>query len=177
MKDINEILNDKRIDQVLRKVNDDKAIQLKLMLNTQYDKQSCVKFTKALGWEHLSVSFDDMLPDWNYMQEMKEMFWKDDEECFQLHPKKENYINNHEYCLHIWRPLEQQIPIPPTILVGFRPGKEKEDKQQFLKIQSLLGSPITDQQADAFILMSQVGSQFQQGKPIQDILKGLGIIK
>lgn len=177
MKDINEILKDKRIDQVLRKVNDDKAIQLKLMLNTQYNKQACVKFTKALGWEHLSVSFDDMLPNWNYMQEMKEMFWKDDEECFQLHPKKENYINNHEYCLHIWRPLEQQIPIPPTILVGFRPGKEKEDKQQFLKIQSLLGSPITNQQADAFILMSQVGSQFQQGKPIQDILKGLGIIK
>ena len=177
MRDLNEILNDSRIDKVLRHVNNDKAIQLKLMLNTQYDKQSCVKFTKAMGWEHLSVSFDDMLPDWNYMQKMKEMFWKDDEECFQLHPKKENYINNHNYCLHIWRPLEQQIPIPPTILVGFRPGKEQEDKQEFIKVQSELGSPITEEQADSFILMNQVSKQFQEGKSIEEIFRGFGFIK
>lgn len=175
MKDIQTILQDKRIAQVLRNVNNDKAIQLKLMLNTQYDKQSCVKFTKAMGWEHLSVSFDDMLPDWNYMQEMKEMFWKDDEECFQLHPKKDNYINNHNYCLHIWKPLEQQIPIPPTILVGFRPGKEQEDKKEFIKIQAELGSPITEQEADAFILMNRMNKQFQEGKSIENILKGLGL--
>ncbi len=177
MKDIQIILQDKRIAQVLRNVNNDKAIQLKLMLNTQYDKQSCVKFTKAMGWEHLSVSFDDMLPDWNYMQEMKEMFWKDDEECFQLHPKKEDYINNHNYCLHIWRPLEQQIPIPPTILVGFRPGKEQEDKKEFMKIQAELGSPITEQEADAFILMNQMNKQFQEGKSIENILKSLGLFR
>lgn len=177
MKDIQTILQDKRIAKVLRNVSNGKAIQLKLMLNTQYDKQSCVKFTKAMGWEHLSVSFDDMLPDWNYMQEMKEMFWKDDEECFQLHPKKENYINNHNYCLHIWRPLEQQIPIPPTILVGFRPGKEQEDKKEFMKIQAELGSPITEQEADAFILMNQMNKQFQEGKSIENILKGLGLFQ
>ena len=177
MKDINEILKDKRIDQVLRKVNDDKAIQLKLMLNTQYNKQACVKFTKALGWEHLSVSFDDMLPDWNYMQEMKEMFWKDDEECFQLHPKKENYINNHNYCLHIWRSLEQPIPVPPTILVGFRPGKEQEDKKEFIRMQTELGNPITEEQADSFILMNQVSKQFQEGKSIEEIFRGFGFIK
>jgi hypothetical protein len=176
MKDINEILKDKRIDQVLRKVNDDKAIQLKLMLNTQYNKQACVKFTKALGWEHLSVSFDDMLPDWNYMQEMKEMFWKDDEECFQLHPKKENYINNHNYCLHIWRSLEQPIPVPPTILVGFRPGKEQEDKKEFIRMQTELGNPITEQEADSIILMNKINKQFQEGKSIESIFKGLGLI-
>lgn len=177
MRDLDEILKDKRIATILRQVNNDKAIQLKLMLNTQYDKQSCVKFTKAMGWEHLSVSFDDMLPDWNYMQEMKEMFWKDDEECFQLHPKKEDYINNHNYCLHIWRPLNEQIPIPPTILVGFRPGKEQEDKKWFMEVQEELGSPITEEQADSFILMNQVNKQFQEGKSIQDILKGLGLFQ
>lgn len=177
MKDIQTILQDQRIAQVLRNITKDNAIQLKLMLNTQYNKQSCVKFTKAMGWEHLSVSFDDMLPDWNYMQEMKEMFWKDDEECFQLHPKKEDYINNHNYCLHIWRPLEQQIPIPPTILVGFRPGKEQEDKKEFMKIQAELGSPITEQEADAFILINQMNKQFQEGKSIENILKGLGLFR
>lgn len=176
MKDIQVILQDKRIAQVLRKVNGDKAIQLKLMLNTQYNKQSCVKFTRAVGWEHLSVSFDDMLPDWNYMQEMKEMFWKDDEECFQLHPKKENYINNHNYCLHIWRPLEQPIPVPPTILVGFRPGKEQEDKKEFIKMQAELGNPITEQEADSIILMNKINKQFQEDKSIESIFKGLGLI-
>lgn len=176
MKDIQTILQDKRIDKILRNVNNEKVIQLKLMLNTQYDKQSCVKFTRALDWEHLSVSFDDMLPDWNYMQEMKEMFWNDDEECFQLHPKKENYINNHEYCLHIWKSLKQQIPIPPTILVGFRPGKEQEDKKQFMEMQELIGNPITEQQAETFVLLSQINKQLNQGKSVEDVFKGLGLI-
>ena len=138
MKDIQTILQDQRIAQVLRNITKDNAIQLKLMLNTQYNKQSCVKFTKAMGWEHLSVSFDDMLPDWNYMQEMKEMFWKDDEECFQLHPKKEDYINNHNYCLHIWRPLEQQLPTPPSIMVGLKKQYSKEELEYLSNIFNLL---------------------------------------
>lgn len=38
MKDIQTILQDQRIAQVLRNITKDNAIQLKLMLNTQYNK-------------------------------------------------------------------------------------------------------------------------------------------
>ena len=51
----------------------------------------------------------------------------------QLHPKKENYIDNMKYCLHIWRPINQAIPMPPNIMVGLRPNHLKEDVAELIK--------------------------------------------
>ena len=65
---------------------------------------------------------------------MKEIFWKDDEVCMQLHPKKEDYVDNMRFCLHIWRPINQEIPTPPSIMVGLRKGKEKEDMKMLLEL-------------------------------------------
>lgn len=28
-----------------------------------------------------------------------------------------DYVNIHPYCLHIWKPINQEIPTPPRILV------------------------------------------------------------
>jgi len=36
----------------------------------------------------------------------------------QLHPPRSKWINNHPYCLHLWRPTKQEIPLPPEIAVG-----------------------------------------------------------
>ena len=58
---------------------------------------------------------------------MKDIFWRDDEVCMQLHPAKEDYVNNMRFCLHIWKPINQEIPKPPNTMVGFRKGKELED--------------------------------------------------
>jgi hypothetical protein len=69
------------------------------------------------GWEHVSVSTIERVPRWDEMQTIKEMFFHDDEVVMQLHPAKENYINNHPHCLHLWRPIDVQIPIPPAFLV------------------------------------------------------------
>lgn len=62
---------------------------------------------------------------------MKDIFWNEDEVCMQIHPKKENYVNIMPYCLHIWRPINKEIPTPPNIMVGFR--KEKEDIQELIE--------------------------------------------
>lgn len=35
----------------------------------------------------------------------------------QLHPAKSEYVNIHPYCLHLWRPLEREIPMPPVEFV------------------------------------------------------------
>ena len=38
-----------------------------------------------------------------------------------------------QYCLHIWRPIDKEIPTPPNIMVGFRKGKEAEDLMELIK--------------------------------------------
>ena len=74
----------------------------------------------GLGWEHVSVSFSDRCPTWGEMCQIKDLFWGDDEAVMQLHPPKAIYVNNHPYCLHLWRPIEEVIPFPPSGLVGIR---------------------------------------------------------
>ena len=89
-----------------------------------------------MGWEHLSVSMPSRTPSWEQMCKMKDIFWGEDEACVQYHPKKEDYVNMHQHCLHIWRPTQEALPIPPHILVGFRDDKEKED---FLELCNIFG--------------------------------------
>jgi len=57
-----------------------------------------------------------------YSEEMnyfKDIFWKPEECCIQYFPRESQYVNNHPNCLHIWRPLNESVPEPPTILLGF----------------------------------------------------------
>lgn len=78
------------------------------------------------GWEHVSVSvkyqnekgkITDRCPTWAEMHEIKRLFWDDEETVMQLHPPQSDYISNCDSCLHLWRPVQAVIPLPPTILV------------------------------------------------------------
>ena len=74
--------------------------------------------SNEVPWEHVSVSTQKRCPTWDEMDAVKRLFW-DDEECvMQLHPPRSAWVNNHEHCLHLWRPLRSEIPLPPTIAVG-----------------------------------------------------------
>ena len=55
------------------------------------------------GWERVSVCTAGRCPTWEEMCIVKDIFWRDDEACIQLHPMKSEYVNFHETCLHIWR--------------------------------------------------------------------------
>ena len=44
-------------------------------------------------------------------------FWPD-EAAMQLHVPASDHINCHPYCLHWWRPIGQEIPRPPSWMVG-----------------------------------------------------------
>lgn len=69
-------------------------------------------------WDHVSVSTPTRCPTWAEMCHIKTLFFERDEEAMQLHPVRD-YINNHPYCLHLWRPtVGPAIPLPPSILVG-----------------------------------------------------------
>lgn len=72
------------------------------------------------GWEHVSVSLPKRCPTWEEMCAIKNLFWGEDDCVIQYHPAKKDYVNNHLYCLHLWRPTNASIPTPSTELVGVK---------------------------------------------------------
>lgn len=74
----------------------------------------------GMGWEHVSVSFPHRCPTWEEMSHVKGVFWDEDDCVMQLHPPRSEYVNNHPYCLHLWRPIDAAIPLPPSLMVGFK---------------------------------------------------------
>jgi len=78
----------------------------------------------GMGWEHVSVHVLDgkrlHTPTWSEMCHLKDVFWDAEDMVVQYHPRKSQYVNNHPYTLHLWRPTQEVIPNPPSILVGVR---------------------------------------------------------
>ena len=71
----------------------------------------------GFGWEHVSVSLKKRTPNWREMCFIKDLFWGDDECVIQFHPKKSNYVNNCQTCLHLWRKIGDNMDTPPLSLV------------------------------------------------------------
>jgi hypothetical protein len=79
------------------------------------------------GWEHVSVSLDPQTmgkklaartPTWEEMDTVKRIFW-DDEDCVvQMHPPRSNWINFHNFTLHLWRQIGTEWAQPDSMLVG-----------------------------------------------------------
>ena len=44
-------------------------------------------------------------------------FWGDDQWVVEFHPPASEYVNNMENCLHLWRPINKELPTPASILV------------------------------------------------------------
>jgi hypothetical protein len=78
-------------------------------------------------WEHVSVHSQYgrpgrpgklTTPNWPEMCQVKDLFWDPEDVVMQLHPAQSEYVNHHPWTLHLWRPVGQTIPLPPSILVG-----------------------------------------------------------
>jgi len=74
--------------------------------------------SSGMGWDHVSVSLQNRCPNWPEMEHVKRIFFRDDEVAMQLHVPIEDHISFSETCLHLWRPLDIEIPRPPSIFVG-----------------------------------------------------------
>lgn len=70
------------------------------------------------GWDHVSVSRPNRPPTWAEMDQIKRMFFEDDEVAMQLHVASKNHISVHHNCLHLWRPHADLIRIPPKEMVA-----------------------------------------------------------
>lgn len=79
------------------------------------------------GWQHVSVTVcpegkkkANRCPTWEEMCWVKDQFWNKDETVIQYHPPESEYVNNHPFCLHLWKPDNIEIPLPPSIMVGYK---------------------------------------------------------
>ena len=81
--------------------------------------QGTVIWSFGGGWEHVSVAPARLkiVPSWEDMCQLKDIFFRDDETVVQYHPAKENYVNMMPNCLHLWKPTKEELPIPPRIFV------------------------------------------------------------
>jgi hypothetical protein len=92
-----------------------------------------IVFSTGMGWEHLSVSLRKMIsrsrrsfsqvqrcPTWPEMCFLKNLFWMPSEATVQFHPAMADYVNNHEFVLHIFKPTSVVLPTPDPIMVGLK---------------------------------------------------------
>lgn len=91
------------------------------------------------GWDHVSAQAIDMgvsrIPTWNEMQYLKELFFEDEETVIQYHVAKSKHLNLHPSVLHLWRPEEAEIVMPPSQMVAPR---DAEELQRLLEGRSIL---------------------------------------
>ncbi len=81
----------------------------------------CIIASWGGGWEHISIhnqGLDEQFsPRWEDVCYVKSLFFKDTETVLQYHPPSKCYVNNHPHTLHLWRPQNQEITLPPIWMV------------------------------------------------------------
>ncbi len=80
--------------------------------------------SNGMGWEHVSVERTDKpdrigkkVPYWDEMDFIKNFFWGPEETVIQYHPPESVRVNIHPGVLHLWKPVDIEIPVPPQVLV------------------------------------------------------------
>lgn len=78
------------------------------------DKATMVVVAAAdQGWDHVSVSRKNRVPNWAEMEYVAGLCFLPDEVAMQLHLPRDQHINVHPFVLHWWRSHDQPIPLPP----------------------------------------------------------------
>ena len=81
------------------------------------------------GWDHVSVAplKKKIVPSWEMMCKVKDIFFKPDEAVIQIHPPKDEYVNNMPNCLHLWRSNDKPMLLPPSFMAGLKKGQTMTD--------------------------------------------------
>ena len=125
MKSVNEILDSKRIYSERLEFSDD-GIKGYICID-RVDMSFVASW--GGGWDHVSVAplKKKITPSWEMMCQVKDIFFKPDEAVIQIHPKKDEYVNNMPNCLHLWRCTCKEMTLPPSFMVGLRKGQTIEN--------------------------------------------------
>lgn len=81
-----------------------------------------VVFASDLGWDHVSACVCSAkgpvrVPSYSEMVRVKRLFFKPDEAAMELHVPEADHINHNDHVLHLWRPHDVEIPMPPKEMV------------------------------------------------------------
>lgn len=97
--------------------------------------QGTVQVSWGAGWDHVSVAPKNRsyVPSWDDMCAIKDLFFKDDEAVIQIHPPKDEYVNNVPNCLHLWRANDKEMILPPAFMVGLRKWQTWADAEREAK--------------------------------------------
>ncbi len=127
MKSVEEILSYKGIYSDKLKVGDD---GIKGFISINRIDMSFVASWGG-GWDHVSVSplNRKTIPTWDMMCKVKDIFFKPEEAVIQIHPPKDEYVNNMPNCLHLWRANDKEMVLPPSFMVGIRAGQTRSELQ------------------------------------------------
>lgn len=82
------------------------------------DVRLLVIASSGAGWDHVSVSRPSRCPTWEEMVFVKRVFFGEDEWAIEYHPPPDKNISRHPFCLHLWRPHDVEIPVPPEFTIG-----------------------------------------------------------
>lgn len=87
------------------------------------------------GWDHVSVSpyKRSYTPTWEDMCRIKDIFFNDNEAVIQIHPPKDEYVNNMPNCLHLWRCTYREMVLPPSCFVGLKKGQTISELREEIK--------------------------------------------
>lgn len=105
MKKIEEIKNDKRILNTGKAMFGFDSFEVKAMGN-EFNVVASIEPNQ----EHISITLrhKKRIPTWEEMKAIKDIFFDAEEECYQVFPKKSEYVNLHPYCMHIWRDRDEE---------------------------------------------------------------------
>lgn len=65
-------------------------------------------------WFHVSVSRRGRMPDYNDLTITKRTFIGEEQVAYQVFPRRTEHRNFHNYCLHLWAPLDGD-PFPDLL--------------------------------------------------------------
>lgn len=121
---MNQILEKYRFKGSLWGTKEGESFGLFFIPNKELKKLKviCSPMDAKEGWQHVSVSLPNRCPTWQEMSMIKNLFWGEEETVIQFHPKKSEHINNHPYCLHLWKKIGEEYELPPSILTGIKEG-------------------------------------------------------
>ena len=60
-------------------------------------------------WLHVSMARANRVPDWQEIKLVKSLFIGDDKTALQVFPPKSQFVNIHEFCLHLWHCLDGDV--------------------------------------------------------------------
>ena len=117
-------------------------------------------------WEHISVTpcneKRDTCPTWEEMAAIKDMFFEPEDECIEYHPKRSRYVNLHSLCLHIWRPVDENLRYPDKANIQTLQERDSYLEQLWAEFADVPMNPDTECMEDDFL-------NFPAGTPRIDI--------